>query len=151
MENVLAKADGFKSIPTDGLRQLAEQGNPRTFSKGAELMRQGEVGDTMFVILNGKVRVQRSHQDLTEPLVLADLAAGEIVGEMGLLDGSPRSATVVAIEDTQTMELSAAILSQIVIQYPTVSGALLRLLTRRLRTTDELAEEMARRGSVSRN
>jgi len=108
-------------------------------------MHQGEVGDVMYMILEGRVRVQRSHPDLTEPLILADLGVGEIVGEMGLLDGSPRSATVVAVEETEAMELTAAQLSQMVVKYPTVSGALLRLLTRRLRSTDELAEEMSRR------
>lgn len=145
MEEALARADGFRNIPLDGLQRLADQGSPRTFTRGSELMRQGDVGNSMYVLLGGRVRVQRSHPDLTEPMVLAELGPGEIVGEMGLLDNSPRSATVVAMEETHTMEVSAAVLSEVIIQHPTVSGALLRLLTRRLRSTDELAEEIARR------
>ena len=150
MEQVLAEANGFRDIPLDGLRRLAEQGQPRSFEAGAELMRQGEVGNAMYVILRGRVRVERSHPDLTEPLALAELGPGEVVGEMGLLDGSPRSATVTAVDETETVELSADVLGQVVVQYPDVSGALLRLLTRRLRSTDELADELARRRAATR-
>lgn len=148
IEEVLSRADGFSSIPMDGLRQLAERGRSKTFSKGSELMHQGDRGDAMHVILGGRVRVERSHPDLTEPLVLAELGVGEIVGEMGLFDGGPRSATVVALEETHTMELAARVLNETIVQFPAVSGALLRLLTRRLRTTDELASEIEARGAA---
>jgi len=64
---------------------------------------------------------------------------------MGLLDGGPRSATVTAIEDTETLELHATVMAVVVMQYPLVAAALLRTLSRRLRSADELADALARR------
>lgn len=141
----LSQVEMFKALPLDGLSALAQQGQQRSFPAGAQLMAQGEVGETMYVILQGRVRVERSHPDLIEPLVLAELGPGEVVGEMGVLDDAPRSATVIAVEQTETLELTAPALAQTILRYPAVAGALLRLLSRRLRTTDELAAELARR------
>jgi CRP-like cAMP-binding protein len=72
-------------------------------------------------------------------LLLAQLGPGEIVGEMGVLDGAPRSATVIAIEDTEAVELGAPTVTETILQHPDVSLELLRMLSRRLRSTDELA------------
>jgi len=121
---------------------LAEQGQPRTVRAGSQLMQQGDVGDSMYVIVKGRVRVERDHPQLTEPLVLAELGPGEVVGEMGLLDGEPRSASVTAIEETETVELSGTALAQMMLRFPEVSTRLLRTLSRHLQSTDELIEKM---------
>ena len=143
MEATLHDVRVFRQIPLDGLARLAERGHPRIFVMGSVLMRQGDPAETMYVILSGKVRVERSHPALIEPVVLADLGQGEVVGEMGLLDGEPRSATVTALEDTETLEMDAADLSYTVLRYPEVSMALLRTISRRLRSIDELAAQLA--------
>jgi CRP-like cAMP-binding protein len=127
----------------EGIARLTERGHPRSFPMGSLLMQQGEPADTMYVILSGRVRVERTHPDLIEPVVLADLGPGEVVGEMGLLDGQPRSATVTAVEDTETLEMDAADLSYTVLRYPEASMALLQTISRRLRSIDELAAQLA--------
>ena len=144
MQDILVRLNGFSQIPLDGLNHLAERGCQRTFPTGSELIRQGEMGDCMYVILHGRVRVERVHPEISDPIVLARLGPGDVVGEMGLLDGSPRSATVVALDDVVVAELTSTDLSETINRYPEVSGALLRRLSRRLRQTDELAAEMAR-------
>lgn len=68
-------------------------------------MRQGDVSDCMFVIASGRVRVERRHPVLTAPLTIAELGVGGVVGEIGLRDGEYLSATVTAIEDTETVAL----------------------------------------------
>jgi CRP/FNR family cyclic AMP-dependent transcriptional regulator len=78
------------------------------------------------------------------PVVLDELGAGDLVGEMGVLDGEARSATVVAIETTVALELSAATLAATVLRHPEATTELLRLLSRRLRSTDELAVQLVR-------
>jgi CRP-like cAMP-binding protein len=143
--DVLAQAEMFRGIPLDGLAQLARNGIRRTFLAGAELMRQGDVSDAMYVILVGRVRVERVIAQLSEPLLLAELGPGQVVGEMGLLDHEPRSATVTAIEHTEAVELDDLALAQTVLRYPEVGTALLRLLSERLRSTDELAMDLLRR------
>jgi CRP-like cAMP-binding protein len=100
----------------------------------------------MWVILSGKVSVVREHPDLASPVPLAILGPGEVVGEMGLLDGDPRSATVSAIEPTVTMEVPQNALSLTVTQHPDVYGALVKVLSKRLRDTNELVAQTASTG-----
>ena len=134
----------FKELPEPGLQMLAERGRPRHFATGEVIMRQGDASDALYVITSGRVRVERD-QAAETPLVLAELGAGDVIGEMGLLDGGPRSATVTAIEDTETLEIHATVLAVVVMQYPQITTALLRTLSRRLRSADELADQLARR------
>ena len=134
----------FKELPEPGLQMLAERGRPRHFATGEVIMQQGDASDALYVITSGRVRVERD-QAAEPPLVLAELGPGDVIGEMGLLDGGPRSATVTAIEDTETLEIHATVLAVVVMQYPQITTALLRTLSRRLRSADELADQLARR------
>lgn len=145
MHELPPPVEALSGIPVDGLYQLLGQARKRTFGTGSDLMRQGDVSDCMYVIVRGRVRVERTHPALTVPLMLAELGRGEVVGEMGILDRRPRSATVKALEPTEALEVTAEAIAQALEQYPAASRGLLGLLTRRLRSTDELVEEMARR------
>lgn len=144
MTSPLARVALFKELPEPGLQMLAERGRPKLFATGAVIMRQGDPSDTLHVITRGRVRVERDQAGET-PLVLAELGAGDVVGEMGLLDNSPRSATVTALEDTETLEIHASVLALVIMEFPLVAAALLRTLSRRLRSADELADALARR------
>jgi CRP-like cAMP-binding protein len=146
---VLGRATLFRGIPLNGLSHLAEQGREQTFPAGAILMQQGESSHNMYVIVSGKVSVERSHPALIDPIILAELGPGDVVGEMGLLDDEPRTATVIANEDTETVELGAGALSEAMVRYPEVAKSLLRMLSRRLRSTDELIEQMLRTGQTA--
>lgn len=141
--DVLERVELFRPIPAAGLRRLADRGVLRRFGAGETLMRQGETSRTMYVITSGRVRVERWLPD-ERSVTLAELGMGDVVGEMGLLDGAPRSATVTALEDVEALEIHATLLAVVLIENPTVSSALLRVLSRRLRSTDELVEEMSR-------
>src|SRR5262249_45278779 len=112
----LAHAPGLLTI--DGFARLAGAGERRLFASGDRLMKQGDKAESMWVILSGKVDVVREHPDLATPIPLAQLGPGEVVGEMGLLDGDPRSATVTAAEETVAMEVPQNALSLIVTQHP---------------------------------
>jgi CRP/FNR family transcriptional regulator len=80
----------FKELPEPGLQMLAERGRPKHFGAGEVIMRQGDLSDALHVITRGRVRVDRD-QPGDSPLVLAELGPGDVIGEMGLLDGGPRS------------------------------------------------------------
>jgi CRP-like cAMP-binding protein len=144
MASPLARVALFKELPEPGLQMLAERGRPKHFAAGAVIMRQGDASDALHVITRGRVRVERD-QAGEAPLVLAELGVGDVVGEMGLLDSSPRSATVTTLEDTETLEIHATVMAVVVMQFPQVAAALLRTLSRRLRSADELADALARR------
>jgi CRP-like cAMP-binding protein len=136
----------FRSIPVEARQALAERGRLRVFAPGETLVRQGEPSDTMHVILEGRARVERTSQGRMAPLLLAELGTDDVVGEIGVLDGGPRTATVTAVIETRTLELHQTALAVVLIQYPAVAGELLRTLSSRLRDADELAEELSRRG-----
>src|SRR5687767_10043531 len=104
---MLANVDVFQDFTPDGLARLASQGQRRTFPAGETLLRQGEVSGAMYVIVRGRVQKQRSHPDLREPAEILELGPGESVGELGVLDLAPWPETVVALEETDTLELSA--------------------------------------------
>lgn len=142
---VLQHAAALHGIPGEGLARLAERGQRLSFPAGGRLMAQGELSHSMHIILKGRVKVERSHPDLVFPLTLAKLGPGETVGEMGVLDGAPHSATVIALDATETLELDSAVLTDTMRRFPDLSVALLRVVSRRLRNTDELAEEMLRK------
>jgi len=80
------------------VRELAQSGQSRRFPKGELLIREGDPGDALFVILSGKVKVYVSDPQGRE-MIVADYAAGDYVGEMAL-DGKARSASVEAVETT---------------------------------------------------
>lgn len=149
--DILTRVDIFRPVSADALQQLAALGRRRFFAPGDVLMRQGEPSAAMYVIAAGKVRVERSHRDLKGPVVLAHLGDGEVVGEMGVLDGAPRSATVVAESHVETMELDAIALSDAMRQHPQIAAALLHIVTRRMRSTDALLEHLAHGEAPSNN
>src|SRR5207247_10638609 len=95
---------------------LAERGRPRHFAAGVVIIRQGDASDALHVITRGRVRVERGQAGET-PLVLAELGAGDVIGEMGLLDNAPRSATVTALEDTDSLALHHTVLAVAVVQH----------------------------------
>jgi NTE family protein len=134
----------FQGTSPEARRTLSERGRLRTFEAGEVLMRQGQEADAMYVILSGRVRVERDAPGQPAPALLAELGANDVVGEIGVLDGGARTATVTAIEQTRTLELHRTLLAVVLIQYPDVAGELLRTLSRRLRSTDEILDTLAR-------
>src|SRR5205809_6199476 len=101
----------LSGIPRASLAALARRGKRRTFSRGSILIRQGTIGDSLHVLLRGRVRVERAHPQFVEAVVLAELEPGQTAGEVGLLAGEAQPATVTALEDTETLSVSAAALA----------------------------------------
>src|SRR5437764_14668138 len=104
MADALAWAGAFQDLPAETLSGLAEVGQPRTFAPGDVLLRQGDPSESLHVIVRGRVSVEYLTPGQWAPLVVRELGVGEVVGEMGLLDQAPRSATVTAIDETDTLE-----------------------------------------------
>lgn len=140
---IFALTHASGTLTLDGFARLAALGERRVFAEGEDLMRQGDVADSLFVILEGQVQVVREHPHLSTPITLAALGAGEVVGEMGLLDGEPRSATVTALEETVAMRVPEHALRSCIARHPDVYASLLKVLSKRLRSTNDLAAELA--------
>ena len=134
----LATVDVFQDFTPEGLDRLAALGQARTFPVGAPLLRQGEAGGAMYVIVRGRVRRARAHPALSEPAEVLELGPGDSVGEFGVLDLRPSPETVTAVEETDTIELSALVLAETLLLYPLPSVRLLCGLSRSVGTLAEL-------------
>lgn len=139
----LARADAFRDLPRTALAHLAQGAQRCSFEPGSVLMRQDDPSDCLHVIARGRVHVLRAIPELgAEPALLAELGPGDVVGEMGILDDAPRSATVTAVEPTDTLCISADLIGAVMLQYPRVSSALFQLMSGRMRGTKELTARL---------
>ncbi|MHB8834739.1 MAG: cyclic nucleotide-binding domain-containing protein [Candidatus Methylomirabilia bacterium] len=109
------------------------------FGRGEEIIRQGEQGDSLFVILRGQVEVRVASGGQEE--VVDTLGAGSFFGEMSLLTGAPRSATVRAIDDVQVVPVTVAAFRQVVAENPAVLEAVTGVVSRRRSRLDEAIHE----------
>jgi lysophospholipid hydrolase len=130
----LRRSDLFASLSADAMTALQAQLTPVTLMSGEILFKEGEPSDSLYIVISGRLRVfSRATDDQSERLV-ADLGHGEIVGEMGLVCGEPRSATVVAIRDTNLAKLSEAGLNQLAADCAQpIYSAIIRQLASRLK------------------
>jgi cAMP-dependent protein kinase regulator len=116
------------------LEDVSSRLKPVRYRQGEVIIREGDPGQEMYFIESGRVRVVRGTG--SQALLLAELGAGDLFGEMALLTGSPRSATVTAISEMNLWAMSQADFDSLVTAYPNLALALSRLLSERLRTTD---------------
>ncbi len=136
----------FESLDDDAAKQLCELLETLDCEVQKVLFRAGDVGDAMYLIERGKVRISVQATDGRE-LTLTELGRGEFFGEMALLDGQRRSANAVVAEDARLAVLSREhFLSFIMRGNPNVALEMLTALANRLRHTDELL-----RHSTTRN
>lgn len=135
----------FASLDDQAARDLRELLMVREVSSGTSLFRSGDRGDAMYLIDSGRVRI--SVEDAEGDFVtLAELAGGDFFGEMAIIDGKPRSADAVVIEDARLAILSRQDFLSFVRNNPDVALEMLSAVSNRLRQTDELLRQR-----VSRN
>lgn len=131
----LAYVPIFSEIPMETLEKIEKIGTRRMFNKNDVILMEDEVGSALFVIVKGKVKVARTSSDGRE-VILTILSDSDFFGEMAILDGQTRSATVVAIEDTELFLIQRNDFINLLKEYPEVAISLLQELTKRLRAAD---------------
>jgi CRP-like cAMP-binding protein len=128
----LPKIPLFSDLSADAFIELFDRCPLRRFGMGERILEQGSVGDSFFVICAGAVRILRLDES-GEQQELAVLQEGAFFGEMALLSGAPRTASVVShAEETQLLEISATVLAQLSHRYPQVAAALKKFCRQRL-------------------
>jgi CRP-like cAMP-binding protein len=113
------------------LRIVAAESAERVYAAGEQVIRQGDPGASMFVILSGRVEVT-VREAAGPPLRLAELTAGDYFGEMSLMTGAPRVATVTALEETPVLEVSKEIFGRALEARPDLVDELGRALHLRM-------------------
>jgi CRP-like cAMP-binding protein len=127
--NVLADVPLFQQLPKRHLRKLADQAIEARYQPHSRIVRKGERGETFFVILDGTARVQGGRS-------AKRLGAGDFFGEMALLDGEVRSATVTAETEVHVMRISRRRFLQMLERDPKLAIMMLKALAARLRTAE---------------
>lgn len=141
MKDALNAAPLFAALDPDGAEALRASLIEETFTKGEVLFGEGEPGDRMYVILDGKVKLGQTSGDGRESL-LAILGPGEMFGELSLFDPGLRASTATALTDAVVMGLSHRQLQPWLDGRPAVAAALLQALARRLRRTNEAMADL---------
>ena len=135
--SALADVPMFSLLDREECATLGELLDLCRFAKGDTVFNFGDAGESLFLVRSGRVQV--FVEDFQgEKIPLAENEPGDIFGEISLLDGGPRTATAVAVEDTECLALDRDKLLQFVSRHPHAALDLLTVMGRRLRSTDEL-------------
>jgi CRP-like cAMP-binding protein len=121
----------FASCTTEQIDHLAQLGDAVTATDGHVIMREGETGDTFFVITSGKVRVTRGDREI------ASIGAGDYFGELALFDPAPRNATIIAVGPVSLVSLSRSAFTAALDELPSLRDAILHGMARRIHEFDQ--------------
>jgi len=135
-EKERAASHFFAEFPPPALEQLLSKTTVRSFVPPEAIVREGDPGTSWFLIEEGEVEVQTTDPSGRQ-LLLAKLGAGEFFGEVSVLTGKPRTATIVATSPVTVIEIYREDLDQIAASYPEVRAVLLRFYERRAQATVE--------------
>jgi CRP/FNR family transcriptional regulator, cyclic AMP receptor protein len=136
VEGVLAQSPLFEALDADSAAGLELALSRRKLPRGHVVFAEGDPGDRLFVVLDGKVKLSRAAADGRENL-LAVLGATEMFGELSLFDPGPRTATATTVTDATLASLDHDDLRPLLAQRPEVSVHLLQALSQRLRRTND--------------
>jgi CRP-like cAMP-binding protein len=128
---------------------LRSRGIPRQFSRGTALFHERQAGDRVMVLLSGTVKLISVSEEGRE-VVLGLRGPGDLLGELGALDGQPRSASAIALDEVEALVLPAADFKTFLEAHPRAALAILEMLATRLRDADRKRVEFAAQDSLSR-
>lgn len=132
---LLRRVSLFSELSAEELEKVARVAVPRSYPAGSIILREGDPGDTCYILRSGVARVVRQHAD-GRAITLTNLGPGEIFGELAMFDGEVRSATVEAVDDVRAVAILAGDLKRLLSEHPEIAVKLLGALAERLRETN---------------
>ena len=139
---VLKAVPLFSSFPEEQLRMLAQVVTRRSAARSSTVLAAGDLTDSLYIVLSGRLKVMMSDTEGKE-VILSILGPGEFFGEMGLIDDSPRSASVVAIESCELLSIAKRDFKKCLAENFEMAMAVMRGLVRRLREADRKIGSLA--------
>lgn len=140
-DDVLRQAPLFSGLDDEVASALEASMSSATLRRGEILFSEGDDGDQLYVVTEGKIKLGRTSPDGRENL-LAILGPGQMFGELSFFDPGPRSATATAVTDVELKSLGHEALSPVLNAHPDVAHALLNQLAGRLRRTNEVVGDL---------
>lgn len=136
--SILRRVSWFADLSAGDLTRLAERSDTRWYPKGSILFYEGDPGDYLVIVLKGRVRIALLDSDGNETII-RDLGPDEVMGELSLLDGQPRSATAIAVERTQVLRVARPVFLALLQQRPNVAlNVMLRITADLRRATEQI-------------
>ena len=132
----------LSSLNEQQLDTLAAGSARRNFPKGRTIVSEGEPSQTLYILLSGRAKVQRSDSEGKE-VILAVLGSGDFFGEMSLIDEAPRSASVITLESCDFMAINKDSFKSMLMQSNEMCMAVMKGMVRRLREADKKIETLA--------
>lgn len=122
----------FKNVPEAVLASLAQVVEVVELPTSNQFISEGELAGEMYIIVEGAVRVQKNGKEI------AEMKAGDVVGELAIFDHEPRSADVVTSEPTVLLQLDRDILREVMADRPEISNGIIQTLSQRIREQGQL-------------
>jgi len=133
---LLRRVPLFSELSGSELERISQVAVPRSYPADTRVFHEGDPGDACYIVRDGSCRVTREHPD-GRAITLATLGPGAIFGELAMLDGERRSASVEATESTELLALPAGDMRRLIREHPEMAEKLVVALTRRLREANE--------------
>jgi len=127
----LKSIDLFRALPSEELAQIAEIAEEQPLASGDRVFGEGEPGDALYLIVEGKVKVHKGDKELVR------LGIRDVFGEMAVLDSEPRSASVTAVEDAVLLKIGRDDFRDILTERPESRLGVMKVLTRRPRESSK--------------
>ncbi len=150
MNDFLRQIPLLSGLDDYALERLVAMSQEIQLKPGDFLIREGELGDSMYIIVEGKLQVRKKTGD--SEVVLAERGKGEVIGEMSVLDQAPRLASVIALTDTRALQIDQETFMALLDWSPSAARAVLRTFAQRIRSTQatlQQREKMASLGTLS--
>jgi CRP/FNR family transcriptional regulator, cyclic AMP receptor protein len=126
----------FSDLEGEELERFSRVAVPRAFPAATRVFHEGDHSDACYIVSSGSFRVTREHSD-GRAITLATLGPGDIFGELAMLDGEVRSASVESLVDGELLALPASEVRALLSRHPEITVKLIAALVRRLRTANE--------------
>jgi CRP/FNR family transcriptional regulator, cyclic AMP receptor protein len=139
--NLLADIELFKGLTAAQLEWVAQRAHRRVFEAGRNVLTIEQPGEAVYIILHGtvKIHIEQGERDV----ILSILGAGDLLGEMSLIDSVGRSASAVTLEDSLMLWMDKVTFSYILDNFTPVARNLVRILSSRVRLSDQLIQALA--------
>jgi CRP-like cAMP-binding protein len=125
----------FSQLREGDIEQLSRAAHERSYPKGSVILFENDPGEALYVVLTGQVKVVLIAEDGRE-VILSIRSEGDFFGEMSLIDDEPRSAHVIAMEDSKLLVLRREDFNRSLQEMPQIAAGLLRAMCKRLRQAD---------------
>ena len=141
MNDALARAGIFQGVDPSAVQDLKAALEPVTFPRAHVIFAEGELGDRLYIVLSGKVKIGRRSPDGRENL-LAVFGPSDMFGELSIFDPGPRTSTATTVTEVRAVTMDRTALREWIAKRPEIAEQLLRVIARRLRRTNNMLADL---------